>query len=437
MSNTKSLGFVTMLDVSGSMFYALPQVKIDAKAFVRCGRVGDQFGVNAFSDNAWWVYPSGDIPNIVTISPSLDEAYRATVEIEKLGCLNMTNIGEAIQKATAMLQPASTGIKAYVLFSDGQSNVGPEDPAEFISSDIPIYIAGLGCTSTNYFGRFIAKNPKSKYYNQPNAYQVMQMFNHIIADSNQTNLALNDLATCGGSDYSVHNFNISGNDTCPQLNIVWSNEKYHYTDGYPSNTNINVTLIDPDNNTTDIHPTVAGDGFCVYNLDGIKPGQWKVLSQFSLMEQIYSTFGGVEYASGIRTELKFDNATDGVSNILLHTTVDGEKVQNLSVNATISYPEISVDKAMNQYSKEIAALDVDSDYEKLDILRKKMLDEKGVDILQVKHRVLSFAGQDGGIASANIDRSKINGAGNVQIKIEGINPRTGYKFTDVKSTIVM
>lgn len=66
--NSQTLGFVMMLDVSGSMSSWIEAVKLDACAFVDCSQRGDQLAVNKFNEHASWIYPSGQNPDIVTIT---------------------------------------------------------------------------------------------------------------------------------------------------------------------------------------------------------------------------------------------------------------------------------------------------------------------------------------------------------------------------------
>ena len=195
MSNMNNLGFVMMLDVSDSMRNALPMVKIDSKAFVRQAHVGDQFGVNAFSDNAWWVYPSENNPK--TVTNGLKETEAAVQQIENLKTYNMTNMGEAIQLANKMISKTSTSLKAFVLLSDGYHNMGV-NPVSVLGAEPPIYIAGLDIIDQSYFNALLKKNKKSKFYNSPNAYQMMLMYNHILSESTDSNLAMNHL-----KDYSA------------------------------------------------------------------------------------------------------------------------------------------------------------------------------------------------------------------------------------------
>lgn len=225
------LAFVLMLDSSGSMYPCLDMVKIDAKAFVRQGRVGDQFAINQFSDNASWVYPPGNDPTLITITDGLDETARALPYIDAIKSQNMTNMGEAIEFGNRIMDRSriTASLRAYVILSDGMHNVGV-DPIEALRGEPPVYIAALGMVDRTYFDRLIKKNPKSRFYNQPHAYEMMMMFNQIVADANENELIINDMNPYNvGADYLLKDFTITANENCSQLNVVWSDKNYKYT----------------------------------------------------------------------------------------------------------------------------------------------------------------------------------------------------------------
>lgn len=97
MSVEKTLAFVLMLDTSGSMADAINMVKIDAKAFVRMARKGDQFAINHFDTNASWVYPDSKNPKLLTVSQDLHETKDALNYIEAVSASGVTAMGDAIK----------------------------------------------------------------------------------------------------------------------------------------------------------------------------------------------------------------------------------------------------------------------------------------------------------------------------------------------------
>lgn len=95
----------------------------------------------------------------------------------------------------------------------------------------------FGYVYKKYFDKLTAKNPNSKFYNQPNAYQMMLMFNQIVADSNKNELMLNEEDSYQqGADFVIKKFQVSASDNAAQVNVVWSDQKYKYTSGTPGET---------------------------------------------------------------------------------------------------------------------------------------------------------------------------------------------------------
>lgn len=444
MSDAKKLGFIMMLDLSTSMTEVLPMVKIDSKAFVRCGQVGDQFGVNAYGNSAWWVYPEGKNPKIATITEGLKETEKAIAAIENLNVNGCTNIGAAIQLGNQMISQASTPLKAFVLLSDGCHNSGP-DPSSVLGEEPPIYIAALGRIRKNYFYKLIEKNGKSRLYNKPNAYEMMLMYNYILSDSDDLNLTMNSLKDYRiGSDYYLEKFTISEDDNDVQLSVVWSDKKYKYTSDTPSGTNINIVLIDPDEKTTDIKPDIAEDGYCIYNLKNVKPGEWKFLIQYSVTESIGGTAGGFEAHTSVKTNLLLPAyaAREKEVKFTVQALRDKKQLDGLTVNTHISRPAYSLDEVMNRFEKELKDIDVDDETEDNEFTRLKLLQEKklkneNVDILPVKHSVGRIFPDRDGNYSMSLDHTEMEGVYTVDVEITGTDPVTKRPFKSMKSGSVL
>jgi len=445
MSKNNTLGFVMMLDVSDSMRNALNILKIDAKAFVRCARPKDQFGINSFSDNAQWVYPTGTNPNILTVSADLKETYAALTEIEKLKTYNLTNMGAAIELGNNMIAKATTDLKAFVMLSDGYHNQGV-DPLPVLGSEPPIYIAGLHIITTSYFDKLIAKNPKSKFYNSPNVVDMMQMFNQILADSSQANLALNNRVNYAiGSDYIMEPINISQEDNEAQISVVWSDKKYRYTSGDPSGNNINVILIDPNGKTYSKPPEIDDkEGYCIYNIHDVQPGEWNLLIQYSLAEHVSGTSGGIEFCSNMKIDLDIPTLINSGEKIGLKVNAlyDNNQIEGLNIKARLSKPQVCVDTVLNQFETELKTVKIedginDTDYARLALLRQEKLDKDGIDILPMKHTMDYLRMDKDGDYTLGIDNTTEKGVYNVDIRIEGINPKTKLPFTSIKSGAVM
>jgi hypothetical protein len=446
ISTDDKLGYILMLDVSDSMRHALTMVKIDAKVFVRCSRIGDQFGVNAFSNNAFWVYPKSDSPNdpdvtpdIATVGEARNETLAAIFAIEELDTISMTNMAHAIQLANDMISKASTPLKAFVLLSDGYHNSGP-DPASILGDTPPIFIAGLDIIDSSYFNRLIKKNQKSRFYNAPNSDDMEIIFNHILADSNEANLALNSKDKYArGSDSIVKKFTISEDEGLSQLNIVWSDKKYRYTSGTPSGNNINVILMDPDHHDSGIKPDISEDGYCIYNLQNAKPGEWHIVIQYSIAESLTGVCGGIEFNSGVMTNFEFPSeinlGEDFVSKI--EVSHKNNRLEQMSVKATISKPLQSVDEVIKNYENDLQRTDMetsDSDniYTRLQKLRNSKLKDAGVDIFPLEHSLHSFEIGEDGIYRLAWSNALVRGIYNINVEIEGVIPATGRKYKSLK-----
>lgn len=449
MSEAKKLAFVLMLDTSDSMRNAINMVKIDAKAFVRQARSGDQFAINQFSDNASWVYPTGRSPQLLTVSDDLHETKNALNYIEALKTQCMTAMGEAIKLGNQVIENSkiTTDLKAYVILSDGMQNRGDE-PQDVLGKEPPVYIAALGNVSQRYFNQLIAKNPKSKFYNQPNVNDVMSMFNQILADANENELMLNDLDTYQkGADYVLKRFYISSDDNAAQVNVVWSNKKYQYTSGYPQGNNINVVLIDPDNNNTNIKPDISEDGYCIYNLENVKPGEWKVLIQYSIPEVINGTIGGVDFYTDIKTDLLLPTeiGIDEPLDIRVSALNDKDVLENVKVTARVSQPVMSEKDIKTRYAKKLRTImqNTDADNPKkmnetaaMNKLQSQILQTEHKDIFAKKMSLHKLSLSRDGKYTLALDGVNKSGLCNVDIKIEGINPKTKIPFTRLKSGAV-
>lgn len=166
------------------------------------------------------------------------------------------------------------------------------------TSGQPAYIVGLGLyMEQSYFEKMLKKNEKSKFYNIPNAFRMMWIFNQILADSSASLLQLNQLESYLGSNYSIHEFTISGQGNSTLFNVVWSDKKYRCTLDSPKEDRINLVFIDPDGQQTCIQSQIAEDGFCIYDLRNVKRGQRKILPQYTVSESVSAMVGVIEVGS--------------------------------------------------------------------------------------------------------------------------------------------
>jgi hypothetical protein len=351
----RSLGYILMLDDSNSMHNASAMIKIDAKAFLDSSRLGDQFGVNIFAESSAWLYPSGSDPGPAVVTESRSElaAAKAEIDLLKTGG-NWTNIGAAIGLGNSMFEKLAADIKAFVLISDGDYNTGV-NPAGVLKNEPPVYIAGLGpYMKESYFAAMLAKNTKSKFYNSPNAYDMMAIFNQILADSSQSLLALDNKSIYSGTNYSINEFSVYGQGNRSLLSVVWSDKKYQYTPGYPGGNLINLILIDPDNRKTPFKPWIAEAGFCIFDLRNLRPGKWKLLTQYSVDEPVSATAGVIQAGACAGVEITgAQSARAGETpGFMLHITGNRDALKNVTISTVYSKPAVCVKKLIARLREE-------------------------------------------------------------------------------------
>jgi hypothetical protein len=296
-----------------------------------------------------------------------------------------------------------------------------------------------------YFNEMVKKNPKSRFYNSPNAYEMMLIFNQILSDSSDINLTMNSLKKYNaGSDYILEPFGITEDDNDAQLSIVWSDKKYKYTPGDPSAENINVTLIEPSGKPSSVRPDIAEDGYCIYNLHNVQPGDWKLLIQYSTREAIGGTAGGFEFHTSIKTDLLLPaNIKNGERFDIKIASRDDRQIDELSVKANISRPDYNIDEVLDRFAGELNSVQLDNDaennqYTLLKKLRARKLQDESIDILPLKHLTLTsdFSGVDGD-CSLSMDDTGNTGAYNVNVEIRGVDPVTKRPFKSLKAGTVI
>lgn len=439
----KTLGFVTMLDVSTSMREALDMVKIDAKAFIHAASPGDRFAVNAFSSQAFWVYPTESPPRLSDISCDLYELLQATREIEKLKVIGVTNIGEAIRLGNQVIRDAGTDLQAFVLLSDGAHNTGPR-PATVLGSEPPLYVAGLGDAKGSYFAELLQKNPKSTFYYQPQADRMAEIFHQIKADAGESLLLLNDFSAYrAGSDYLLREFTVASKENDTQLIIVWSDKAYRYveTTTFPDSHSINIVLIDPHGVHTAAKSSVAGDGYCVYNLGHIEPGRWKVLFQYKIEKAIRGTLGVFDRAPRALPQVTAPAVCAVGEELRIQVRLSGLPLTNPSVEADISRPLITWREALEKYRNELPQAtgmeDAEEESYRLSLLRARLLRERGFDILERERRYRALAPAGEGCYVLAAETPERPGIYTYRLNIRGMDGETGLPFSCVKTAAVI
>jgi hypothetical protein len=446
MSDPATVSVVTMLDVSATMRSAMAIVKIDAKAFVRAARPQDQIAVIAFTDASRIVYPTP--PALATVSQSLNETRLAAQAIEDLTTGDMTNMAAAITQGNALMAGATGAHRAFVMLTDGLWNEGG-DPAAILGATPPIYIAGLGpFLKEAYFQAMLGKNSQSKYHHAPNAYQMMQIFNAIRAESAVTGLVANNLTSCQGSDYYMVSNQISADTDAAQFSVVWSDASYHYTSGNPGGKAINVILIDPNGNVSPVQPDIADPGYAIFNLVRPMPGTWQALIQYSVPAAIWGTMGGLEFDTQVHLHVDAPQLVRAGEALQARVQVldEGQPVENLRIRAHVTRPTISIANALVKHAAALRQMAPDAaltgDGQDDDLARLAAFRQANMaqgDILQRTTAFSMLAAQDDGSYQFHCANTAEAGSYDVVLHVDGANPVTGRRFTRTQrfSTLVV
>ncbi len=433
------VGFVLMLDNSGSMREAMPMVKIDGKAFVREARPGDQLGVNNFNQNASWLYPTGGSPSIATVDGSLVQTKEAAAAIEALAAsYKTTNLGHAIELGNDMIGQATTDVKAFVILSDGIWNTGP-DPTSVLGAEPPIFVAGLGPhLSKEMYEPLLAKNVNSKFYHKPNAWEMMQIFNDIRALPQDVALTANALGHYDGSDYTLTQSVISADSEEAQFVVVWTDKRFKYTSGDPGGFAINVVLIDPTGKTSGIKPVIVDDGYCIFNLENVQPGTWHTLVQYSVPMSIYGTSGGFQFDTVVNLEVDGPSYHPIGEPLTFRARMidEGSPIEGLTVHARITKPVISIDGALRKYherlksvqpARQLEGAEIPEEHARLLTLRDSLMEEGDILGTKSSHQLMTSTPE--GDYECTLSDLEEAGAYSIEVQVTGANSATGRAFS--------
>lgn len=437
-----TVGSILMLDVSGSMSDALARVKINAQAFINELLLpGDQFGINQFSDNASWVFPTGQNPNIVKVSADYHELIDAAAKVENIRTYNMTNMGEAIQLGNAMIKQATTDRKSFVILSDGLWNVGL-NPVTVLAKEPPIYVAGLGpCLQPSYFEPLLSKNKESKYYHSPDVAGMMKMFNDIRGEVSHVNILANKNVSYSGSNYKRVPVMVSSDTGEAQFSFVWPDKRFKYTSKEPGGFNMRIYLLDPDNKKMAGEPTIVGDGYCIYNLKNARKGQWNALVEYSLPESVMGTIGSFEFNSSVKMNIEaasFQSAGEPLD-FKVELSDNGQPIEDLKIDACILQPTISVDNALRMHEPKLMKLmstleglngpqEEQNPLASLNQLRMNLIEAGQGDILALKPSMQTLSFSKDGFYKGVIQDTKEAGSYTVEVTVSGTSPVTGTPF---------
>lgn len=435
-----------LFDVSATMTDAMPLVHIDGSAFVRASRPNDQYAVIAFSDQAWMVYPA--TPHMETEDPSHTKSAAAANAIGRLQHGNMTNMYAAVQLANQAISTALPGQRrAYMILSDGRWNVGG-DPTSVLPSDLPVYVCGLGpYKSHTMLEPLWHKNPESKYYNAPDAFDMDQVFNDIRRDALKAELLLNPAPLrMFGDDYCILEAPVS-QAMEDQFTVVWSRE-LHYTNREPTAGTVNVFLHDPSGKKSSIEPAITGPGYAIFNIDQMRPGMWHVVSQWAGQTGTCVSLAGFEFGSSLSLQLTAPPEAEQGEPIVVRAqlTEQGSEVEDARVSATVIAPRHDVSAMLKQqapaidaYRKRVAFGSGAAEHNTLSRLQalRDILAPVGVDPFAVVKTQQQLVASNSGGHLLNLKATAGAGAYSVRVVADGLTPNDGTPFRRMAMTSIV
>lgn len=441
----QTVGFVMMVDTSGSMSSVMEQVKIDANTFLGCALPGDRFGINQFSTQAAWVYPEGPDPIASPVSPDLKELTEAANKTDRLYPQNLTNIGDAFRLSYQMLDKGiPADIKAFVLISDGGHNTGAA-PESVYTGYPPLSIGALGYwMKESYFKPLIDKNPKeNKYYHAEKKEEMIKMFFDIRGAVPNAILLANEQQAYRGMGYQLVPATVCSASGKAQFSVAWPDKRYKYTSGRPDGYQINVQLIDPKGHHRTDKPAIAGDGYCIFDLDDAQSGTWDVLVQYAVSQPIYGTVGAFQLDVDIKTEIVTPSTSSAGQPVPLHIEVsrNGIPLENLKIQATVKRPAISVENALKKYASRLKSIRLEGneinpeapeELERLRLLHAQLLPQENILPVYSSFHTLAYEPADGLYANTFAETHEA-GSYTVQAKITGTDPKTGQPVTWFKN----
>lgn len=434
-----SVSVVAMLDVSGSMSQAMPMVIIDGKAFIRSARPADQIAVVKFESTASMVYPSNQA--LITVDGQMTVTAAAAAAIATLRSGDMTDMGDAVNMAAAMMAGATNTTKAYMLLSDGNWNVGP-DPNAAMPSNVPVFICGLGSgMSQSYVSGMLSKNANSRYIASPNAYQMMQVFNSIRGLAAQAAVPTNVIQAYSGTDYSLTPVTIAGTSDEVQFSVVWSDASISYTSGQPDANHVNLVLIDPSGASTPYQPVIADPGYAIFALNAPQTGVWQILTQYAVANPLTGTHAGFEYDTVLHLDLKTPTTVSQGSGFTIRAelTDAGSPIENAAVSARVTKPQFELPAMLAQHRDAIARhQDANPDHSPHAALQAVLEQTApGVEHFPYASTYVPLVQAEDGSYQAEVGATERSGAYNVEVIAKGASSKSRAVFSRTGRSTVL
>ncbi|MCC8172738.1 MAG: VWA domain-containing protein, partial [Parabacteroides sp.] len=407
-------------------------------------------GINQFNYQASWVYPEGSGPAASSVSPDRKELLEAAEKIDYLQAGGMTNITDAFRLSYQMLDKGiPADIKAFVLISDGEHNAEQAKPESVYTGYPPLSIGALGYwMKESYFKPLINKNPKeNKYYHAEKKEEMIKMFYDIRGAVPNAILLANEQQAYQGMGYQLVPATVCSASGKAQFSVAWPDKKYKYTSGRPNGYNINVQLIDPKGHHRTDKPTIAGDGYCIFDLKDAQSGEWDVLVQYDLSQPAYGTVGAFQLDVDIKTAIIAPSILSAGQPVPLDVEVsrNGNPLENLKIQATVKRPAISIENALKKYASRLKDIrlegneinpEIPEEIERLRLLHTQLLPQEDILPVYSSFHTLAYSPAKG-LYENTFTETHEAGSYSIQVKITGTDPKTGQPVTWLKNQSVL
>lgn len=437
MSTNQTISAALILDTSGSMshYQYVDITKIDSKAFISCLRQGDQIAICNYDTNGHTPFPLAEVTdsnNVIT---------DATNVVQNLSFHGRsTNIASGLTQGIDQLKN-ETNSRALVLLSDGYNNAGP-GPLSVPPPNYPIFSCAMGPNSDqNLMQQIAAKTPNGQYYYAPKVVDMMKIYNQIRALNPQTQGVANELKSISPQNYQLVPATIAQGNSEAQFVVAWTNTALSYTAGNPTSTQLSITLVDPNLNTTNYEPVFIGSGYVVYNLHQPLAGTWQAQVLYgSASESLPVTVGAFEFENDASQQIAlYVEAPTMIKKgepieLNAHVTHGNEHVHNISVSAEITRPKMSLENALNHYEAEYQTIkpaqhqehDLHENIAKLSALHQEKLPD--TDILSHITTIHHLSNKNKMGRSGSFEHTHEAGSYNVHVKVKGVSQINGSPF---------
>ena len=350
-----SPSIVPAIDRSDSMrmwnYFSAAQT--DAATFVNIMNPGDSLAVVGFSDTASVSWPSNG--QLQKIRNQQDQT-AATVAIEAMTTLNLTNIKEAISLSHSLVTTGPTP-RGIVLLSDGLWTAGG-DPLSGLPTDVPIYTIALGPNGQQAVLQSIAAQTGGTYHYTPDPLGLAEIYNSIAATSKVAALLANERQEVPAYHFKQVFAPVQSGVTEATFGVNWTNSDVRYTSGTPTGNQVNVSIYDPQNQRVTATPIYDGDAFVVFKVPNPVAGQWSALAWYSGSSSLNATVGVFSPADATQVTISMQNQ-NAKRGQPIPFEVRLEGINDPVVHASVEAPQLSFEQMAEHHRHLLADIEAD------------------------------------------------------------------------------